>query len=192
VVVGTDRVVVVVVVVVVLVVVVVVVLLSVDDFVVVVVVFDDGVVEDGDDALVPAWLALCGWLGTCAVARGVPSVATCSSRTGGNSAGCFVVMPAVNNATAVAPRNAPTANRNGAPCWSSTRYVYLLNPFGSSRTKLSTKSKRLQPTPGAPPSVLRTYIRRSRLREVWGVAPQNNGERAGPRFPRTHVPRASG
>jgi hypothetical protein len=89
--------------------------------------FDDEVVfeeldedEDDDDAL--AELVLDGSLGWVVVDRGtdwvVPSVATCSNRTGGRSpvrwAGC-AARPTPNNAAMTAPRNAPTASRNGAP-----------------------------------------------------------------------------
>jgi hypothetical protein len=50
----------------------------------------------------------------------VPSVATCSNRTGACSGGRLLVMPKPNNDATAAPRNAPTARRNGAPRWSST------------------------------------------------------------------------
>jgi hypothetical protein len=65
----------------------------------------------------------------------VPSVATCSSRTGGWSGGGGRWTPVANKATAAAPRNAPTAIRNGAPRWSSTVYFYWVNPSGSSETE---------------------------------------------------------
>ncbi len=119
VVVGTDLVVVVVVVVVVF-----------GGWVVVVVLVDDLVVvedfvaevdvdEEGAWEVAPA--TVWAWTGGGACERGVPSVATCSSRTGGWPSGrCRPVTPAVKIAITAAPRNAPTAMRNGAPCWSST------------------------------------------------------------------------
>jgi hypothetical protein len=45
----------------------------------------------------------------------VPSVATCSNRTGGRSTLRLLVTPTPNNAATAAPTNAPTASRNGAP-----------------------------------------------------------------------------
>jgi hypothetical protein len=124
VVVGTDRVVVVVVVVVgfgcwvVVVVLVVDDLVVVEDFVVLVEVDEGGAWDEVASATVWAWT------GGGACERGVPSVATCSSRTGGWPSGrCWLVTPAAKIATTAAPRNAPTAMRNGAPCWSSTTLV---------------------------------------------------------------------
>jgi hypothetical protein len=166
-----------------LVVVVVVVLLELDDFEVDEVLFDVDVVDDEVDVGSVVLLATVpGWLGGGSEDLVVPSVATCSSRSGGLSVpGRWPDMPTVNNATTVAPRNAPTANRNDAPCWSSTHYVYRVNPIGSSGMGLSTKSR--------PPDPQRPVRAR---RGVWGVAPQNYGDRHGPRFPWTWVPRGSG
>lgn len=65
----------------------------------------------------------------------VLSVATCSSRSGGLCSDPEAVMPMPNNAATAAPRKAPTARRNGAPGWSSTRYLYRVNPIGSSKTE---------------------------------------------------------
>ncbi|SMC96712.1 hypothetical protein [Kibdelosporangium aridum] len=62
----------------------------------------------------------------------VPFVATCSSRTGTGLSVRPLVTPTANKAAAAAPRNAPTAIRNGAPLLSSTRYTYRVNPIGSS------------------------------------------------------------
>jgi hypothetical protein len=64
----------------------------------------------------------------------VPFVATCSSCTGGRSPVRPLVTPTANKAAAAAPRNAPTAIRNGAPLLSSTGYTYRVNPIGSSET----------------------------------------------------------
>ena len=65
----------------------------------------------------------------------VLSVATCSSRSGGLCSLPEAVMPMPNKAATAAPRKAPTARRNGAPGWSSTRYLYRVNPIGSSETE---------------------------------------------------------
>ncbi|WP_173125438.1 hypothetical protein [Kibdelosporangium persicum] len=62
----------------------------------------------------------------------VPCVATCSSCTGARSPVWPLVTPTANKAAAAAPRNAPTATRNGAPLLSGTGYTYRVNPFGSS------------------------------------------------------------
>lgn len=109
--------------------------------------FVDDAVADGVADLGVSEAPLCGGLGTAAeVGVGkvadwlVPSVATCSSRTGGCSGSLDRLTPAPNRATTVAPRQAPTANRNGTPRWSSTVYFYWLNPIGSSGTKESTGS----------------------------------------------------
>ncbi|MET0237561.1 MAG: hypothetical protein ABW224_23140 [Kibdelosporangium sp.] len=67
-----------------------------------------------------------------AVEDGVLSVATCSSRSGGRSSAPLAASPMPNNAATAAPRNAPTASRIGAPCWSSTRYLYRPNSPKSS------------------------------------------------------------
>jgi hypothetical protein len=71
-------------------------------------------------------------VGAGAVERLVPSVATCSSRRGPCLGVSPLDTPTANNAATAAPRTAPTASRNGTPLWSSTPYLYLLDPFGSS------------------------------------------------------------
>lgn len=99
---------------------------------------DEDELDDDFDSVVLLWVLLPGPAGGAEVGADdwvVPSVATCSSRTGGWPGGTGRWTPAPNKATAAAPRNAPTANRNGAPRWSSTMYFYWLNLIGSSGTE---------------------------------------------------------
>jgi hypothetical protein len=79
---------------------------------------DDELDDDEDDALVLLCEELAGAL--CAGVDDwlVPSVATCSRRTAGRSPVTgrdLLLSPTPNNAATAAPRNAPTASRNGAP-----------------------------------------------------------------------------
>lgn len=99
---------------------------------------DEDVLDDDFDSVVLLWVLFSVAAVVADVGADdwvVPSVATCSSRTGGWPGGTGRWTPALNKATAAAPRNAPTANRNGAPRWSSTMYFYWLNPIGSSETE---------------------------------------------------------
>lgn len=76
---------------------------------------DDDELELDDDEDVELETELDKTLGGGVAEEVVPSVATCSSRTGGRSTVRLLVTPTPNNAATVAPRNAPTASRNGAP-----------------------------------------------------------------------------
>ncbi|GAB3913900.1 hypothetical protein GCM10029964_124270 [Kibdelosporangium lantanae] len=99
---------------------------------------EDDELDDDFDSVVLLWVVLSVTAALADVGADdwlVPSVATCSSRTGGWSGSPGRCAPAANKATAAAPRNAPTAIRNGAPRWSSTMYFYWLNPDGSSETE---------------------------------------------------------
>ena len=79
---------------------------------------DDDEVDVFELWLVLVWLEL-DWVDAVVALGaedwGVPSVATCSSRTGGWTSGRWLATPTPNNAATAAPRNAPTASRNGAP-----------------------------------------------------------------------------
>lgn len=108
--------------------------------------------EDDDEELDDELEEVCsvggGALNVGAADEVVLSVATCSSRSGGLCSDPEALMPMPNNAATAAPRKAPTARRNGAPGWSSTRYLYRVNPIGSSKTeKDQQKTKPTQPTP---------------------------------------------
>lgn len=112
---------------------------TVDDVVVLLLLDEDEEDELDDEDLLDSDGGALGGVLVCAGKAGaddwaVPSVATCSSPTGGLSGGRGLLTPALNNATAAAPRNAPTAIRNEAPRWSSTVYLYWVTPFGSSGT----------------------------------------------------------
>jgi hypothetical protein len=77
--------------------------------------------EELDDELDEVCSVVGGALDVGAADEVVLSVATCSSRSGGLCSLPEAVMPMPNNAATAAPRKAPTARRNGAPGWSSTR-----------------------------------------------------------------------
>nr|CEL16104.1 hypothetical protein [Kibdelosporangium sp. MJ126-NF4]CTQ94030.1 hypothetical protein [Kibdelosporangium sp. MJ126-NF4] len=96
--------------------------------VVVVVVLSGGVSEAEDDELdvvlddelCEVWSGAAGAFVVDGGREAVLSVATCSSLWGARSAAFPVVAPTANKAATAAPRNAPTAIRNGAPRVSST------------------------------------------------------------------------
>jgi hypothetical protein len=148
---------------------------------------DDDVDEDDGEELAEELDEVCsvtgGALDVGAADEVVLSVATCSSRSGGLCSLPEALMPIPNNAATAAPRKAPTARRNGAPGWSSTRYLYRVNPIGSSQT-----GNNWQNPQGPKPC---SKGRRPLSRGVWGVAPQNNDERPGLRVPQTQVARVS-
>ncbi|MCE7004997.1 hypothetical protein LWC34_19510 [Kibdelosporangium philippinense] len=89
-----------------------------------------------DSELDEVWSVICVALTGGGTDEVVPSVATCSSRTGTGLSVRLLVAPTANKAAAAAPRNAPTTIRNGAPRRSSTRYTYRVTPIGSSQTGL--------------------------------------------------------
>jgi hypothetical protein len=103
--------------------------------------------EELDDELEVVCSVADGALDVGAADEVVLSVATCSSRSGGLCSDPEAVMPMPNNAATTAPRKAPTARRNGAPGWSSTRYLYRVNPFGSSQTQKDHQNPQQQQSP---------------------------------------------
>jgi hypothetical protein len=86
---------------------------------------DDDADEDDDEELAEELDEVCSMTGGAleveAADEVVLSVATCSSRSGGLCSDPEALMPMPNKAATAAPRKAPTARRNGAPGWSSTR-----------------------------------------------------------------------